>query len=93
MSGLEVTMMKRIGELNEEVKRLQAEVERLTAENETIRKDRDLLFKDHQQLAADNHRLLYEAMMNGRRPWHEASERLQDKAKAAGMDIHKDGQP
>ena len=29
MSALEVVMMKRIGELNEEVKRLQAEVERL----------------------------------------------------------------
>ena len=29
MSGLEVTMMKRIGELNEEVKLLKAEVERL----------------------------------------------------------------
>ena len=29
MSALEVVMMKRIGELNEEVKRLKAEVERL----------------------------------------------------------------
>ena len=29
MSGLEVTMMKRIGELNEEVTRLKAENERL----------------------------------------------------------------
>ncbi len=32
MSGLEVTMMKRIGELNAEVKYLQDKVERLTAE-------------------------------------------------------------
>lgn len=32
MSGLEVTMMKRIGELNAEVKYLQDKVERLTTE-------------------------------------------------------------
>lgn len=32
MSGLEVTMMKRIGELNAEVKYLQDKVEQLTAE-------------------------------------------------------------
>lgn len=50
MSGLEVTMMKRIGELNDEVKSLQAEVKRLAAD--TL-KDLSLV----EELKAENERL------------------------------------
>ena len=50
MSALEVVMMNRIGELNEEVKRLQAEIKRLSAD--TLK---DLSLID--ELKAENERL------------------------------------
>jgi hypothetical protein len=50
MSDLELTMMRRVGELK-------AEVERLTKENETRRKDMESLFASYQQALKDIRRL------------------------------------
>ena len=46
MSALEVVMMKRIGELNEEVKRLKAEVERLRKAGDAVCESPYLLEND-----------------------------------------------
>ena len=60
MSGLEVTMMKRIGELNEEVKRLKAEVERLTKAHSDALADFWSIHKGYFDLKAEVERLQHQ---------------------------------
>ncbi len=50
MSDLELTMMRRVGELNKEVSALKAEVERLTALNEKIMATADIIDANNQRL-------------------------------------------
>lgn len=57
MSGLEVTMMRRIGELNEEVKLLKAENERLTKAHSDALADFWAIHKGYFDLKAEVERL------------------------------------
>lgn len=82
MSGLEVTMMKRIGELNEEVKLLKTEVERLRAGSfvtavpsehyERVIKAGDAMaiMVGHCEVTGDAHRMMLELS----KEWNAAKE-------------------